>query len=186
MSGDNYYDDYDYDDGYGDDSYGHDDYSGGGGGYEADDYAAQDTPGGNYNDEPSYNDDHSTGTDSSDPYTTDSDTATQYTPAESTSDEHYAAQDEPSSQWSGGYNEPYTVTASGENSQVRNTSYPSDSEQNQLTCYWKGNHWCNRDYGPEAPNQNSYHYSNTNGSYYYSNPDGESFIMIVKSGWNKS
>ncbi|KAG8724009.1 hypothetical protein FRC09_000817 [Ceratobasidium sp. 395] len=49
----------------------------------------------------------------------------------------------------------YTYTGSGTNSQ--------------------GNHYCNRDYGPSAPNQNSYHYSNTNGSYYYNNPDGSTY-----------
>jgi hypothetical protein len=32
----------------------------------------------------------------------------------------------------------------------------------------QGNHYCNRDYGESAPNQNAYHYSNANGSYYYS------------------
>ncbi|QRV98439.1 E4 ubiquitin-protein ligase UFD2 [Ceratobasidium sp. AG-Ba] len=36
----------------------------------------------------------------------------------------------------------------------------------------QGNHYCSRDYGSSAPNQNSYHYSNTDGSYYYSNPNG--------------
>ncbi|KAJ5118170.1 uncharacterized protein N7515_010393 [Penicillium bovifimosum] len=49
----------------------------------------------------------------------------------------------------------YTVTGSGTNSQ--------------------GNHYCNRDYGSSASNQNSYHYSNTNGSYYYSNPNGSTY-----------
>ncbi|KAJ1306286.1 hypothetical protein OPQ81_010988 [Rhizoctonia solani] len=39
----------------------------------------------------------------------------------------------------------------------------------------KGNHYCSRDYGSSAPNQNSYHYSNTDGSYYYSNPDGSTY-----------
>lgn len=36
----------------------------------------------------------------------------------------------------------------------------------------QGNHYCSRDYGSSASNQNSYHYSNANGSYYYSNPNG--------------
>ncbi|KZF20423.1 hypothetical protein L228DRAFT_285131 [Xylona heveae TC161] len=49
----------------------------------------------------------------------------------------------------------YSVTGSGTDSQ--------------------GNHYCNRDYGASAPNQNSYHYSNNNGSYYYSNPDGSTY-----------
>lgn len=39
----------------------------------------------------------------------------------------------------------------------------------------EGNHYCNRDYGPGAYNQNSYHYSNLNGSYYYSNPNGSTY-----------
>ncbi|KAH7335008.1 hypothetical protein B0J17DRAFT_618126 [Rhizoctonia solani] len=50
----------------------------------------------------------------------------------------------------------------------------------------QGNHYCSRDYGSSAPNQNSYHYRqvyppiyvclyNTDGSYYYSNPNGSSY-----------
>ncbi|KAJ5358254.1 hypothetical protein N7541_005412 [Penicillium brevicompactum] len=39
----------------------------------------------------------------------------------------------------------------------------------------KSNHYCNRDFGSEAPNSNAYHYSNQNGSYYYSNPDGSTY-----------
>ncbi|KAL0257380.1 hypothetical protein SLS55_008191 [Diplodia seriata] len=39
----------------------------------------------------------------------------------------------------------------------------------------EGNHYCARDYGSSAPNQNSYHYSNANGSYYYSNPNGSTY-----------
>ncbi|KAJ5689843.1 hypothetical protein N7462_004235 [Penicillium macrosclerotiorum] len=38
-----------------------------------------------------------------------------------------------------------------------------------------GNHYCSRNYGPDAPNQNSYHYSNCDGSYYYSNPNGSTY-----------
>ncbi|KAF9876724.1 hypothetical protein CkaCkLH20_05570 [Colletotrichum karsti] len=38
-----------------------------------------------------------------------------------------------------------------------------------------GNHYCARDYGSSASNQNSYHYSNTDGSYYYSNPNGSTY-----------
>ncbi|KAF8341256.1 uncharacterized protein EI90DRAFT_2905668 [Cantharellus anzutake] len=38
-----------------------------------------------------------------------------------------------------------------------------------------GNHYCSRDYGSDAPNQNSYHYSNKDRSYYYSNPDGSRY-----------
>ncbi|CAE6440494.1 unnamed protein product [Rhizoctonia solani] len=59
----------------------------------------------------------------------------------------------------------------------------------------QGNHYCSRDYGSSAPNQNSYHYrqvespvspwlylanmqlfcSNSDGSYYYSNPNGSTY-----------
>lgn len=39
----------------------------------------------------------------------------------------------------------------------------------------QGNHYCNRDYGSSAPNQNAYHYSNANGSYYYSNANGSTY-----------
>ncbi|KLU91039.1 hypothetical protein MAPG_09563 [Magnaporthiopsis poae ATCC 64411] len=38
-----------------------------------------------------------------------------------------------------------------------------------------GNHYCARDYGPSARNQNTYHYSNKDGSYYYSNPNGSTY-----------
>lgn len=40
----------------------------------------------------------------------------------------------------------------------------------------QGNHYCTRNYGSSAPNQNSFHYSNRNGSYYYSNPDGSTYF----------
>ncbi|KAJ8126027.1 hypothetical protein O1611_g7609 [Lasiodiplodia mahajangana] len=40
----------------------------------------------------------------------------------------------------------------------------------------QGNHYCARDYGLEAPNQNAYHYSNTDNSYFYSNPDGSRYF----------
>ncbi|KAJ5937067.1 hypothetical protein N7466_003517 [Penicillium verhagenii] len=53
------------------------------------------------------------------------------------------------------YGNKYYITESGTNSQ--------------------GNHYSNRDYGPDAPNQNSYHYSNKDGSYYYSNPNGSTY-----------
>ncbi|KAL6711952.1 hypothetical protein ACN47E_002995 [Coniothyrium glycines] len=46
----------------------------------------------------------------------------------------------------------------------------------------RGNHYCHRDHGPSAPNQNSYHYSNTDGSYYYSNPDGSTYHNDGKGG----
>ncbi|KAH7320275.1 hypothetical protein B0I35DRAFT_478534 [Stachybotrys elegans] len=39
----------------------------------------------------------------------------------------------------------------------------------------QGNHYCSRDYGPNFPNRNSYHYSNRDGSYYYRNPDGSTY-----------
>ncbi|BFZ54798.1 hypothetical protein PYCC9005_001835 [Savitreella phatthalungensis] len=39
----------------------------------------------------------------------------------------------------------------------------------------QGNHYCSRDYGPSARNDNAYHYSNTDGSYYYSNPNGSKY-----------
>ncbi|KAF4459419.1 hypothetical protein FALBO_13826 [Fusarium albosuccineum] len=39
----------------------------------------------------------------------------------------------------------------------------------------QGNHYCARDYGSDAANSNSYHYSNTDGSYYYSNPNGSTY-----------
>ncbi|THX51524.1 hypothetical protein D6D06_07328 [Aureobasidium pullulans] len=62
----------------------------------------------------------------------------------------------------------YEVTSSGTNDQ--------------------GNHYCSRDYGSGASNDNSYHYSNSlwdkesdtnvrdsDGSYYYSNPNGSTY-----------
>ncbi|KAF3001950.1 hypothetical protein E8E13_007171 [Curvularia kusanoi] len=45
-----------------------------------------------------------------------------------------------------------------------------------------GNHYCHRDHGSEAVNQNSYHYSNTDGSYYYSNSDGSTYHNDGKGG----
>ncbi|QRV98440.1 hypothetical protein RhiJN_26459 [Ceratobasidium sp. AG-Ba] len=39
----------------------------------------------------------------------------------------------------------------------------------------QGNHYCSRDYGSSAVNQNCYHYSNADGSHYYSNPDGSTY-----------
>lgn len=76
----------------------------------------------------------------------------------------------PGKQSSGG---GYTITGSGTNSQVcaRPCLYSADATLT-LRPPRQGNHYCNRDYGPSAPNQNAYHYSNTNGSYYYSNPNG--------------
>lgn len=60
------------------------------------------------------------------------------------------------------YGNKYTHTGSGTNSQ--------------------GNHWCSRDYGSGASNQNSYHYSNQNGSYYYSNPNGSTYYNPGNGG----
>ncbi|OAA54452.1 hypothetical protein ISF_08380 [Cordyceps fumosorosea ARSEF 2679] len=37
------------------------------------------------------------------------------------------------------------------------------------------NHYCARDYGADATNSNTYHYSNRDGSYYYSNPNGSTY-----------
>ena len=68
----------------------------------------------------------------------------------------------------------YTIKSSGINSQVRARSQcvirPRRPAHTRPPS--QGNHYCNRDYGPDAPNQNAYHYSNANGSYYYSNPNG--------------
>ncbi|KAJ5358361.1 uncharacterized protein N7496_010774 [Penicillium cataractarum] len=44
----------------------------------------------------------------------------------------------------------------------------------------QGNHYCSRDYGSDAVNQNSYHYSNQDGSYYYSNSDGSTYYNTGK------
>ncbi|KZM18549.1 uncharacterized protein EKO05_0002412 [Ascochyta rabiei] len=44
------------------------------------------------------------------------------------------------------------------------------------------NHYCHRDHGTDAANQNSYHYSNTDGSYYYSNSDGSAYHNDGKGG----
>ncbi|KAJ3170507.1 hypothetical protein HDU87_008742 [Geranomyces variabilis] len=54
-------------------------------------------------------------------------------------------------------------------SQSGNHSYKSSGENSQ------GNHYCSRDYGSGAANQNSYHYSNKDDSYYYSNPNGSTY-----------
>ncbi|KAL5495572.1 hypothetical protein ACEPAI_1035 [Sanghuangporus weigelae] len=55
-------------------------------------------------------------------------------------------------------------------------SYKSSGTNSQ------GNHYCARDYGSSTPNQNAYHYSNTNGSYYYSNPDGSTYYNDGNGG----
>jgi len=46
----------------------------------------------------------------------------------------------------------------------------------------QGNHYCSRDYGSDAPNQNSYHYSNQDGSYYYSNSNGSTYYNDGQGG----
>lgn len=52
----------------------------------------------------------------------------------------------------------YSYKSSGTNSQVR-----KESKCTKMTTdpkFEQGNHYCARDYGPGASNQNSYHYSN--------------------------
>ena len=68
-------------------------------------------------------------------------------------------------------NGSYEVTGSGTNSQV-GRAYPMNSLGGGANTCLKGNSWDSRDYGSSASNQNSYHYSNSDGSYYYSNPSG--------------
>ncbi|KPI34992.1 uncharacterized protein AB675_11900 [Cyphellophora attinorum] len=46
----------------------------------------------------------------------------------------------------------------------------------------QGNHYCSRDYGSSASNQNSYHYSNSNGSYYYYNANGSTYYNNGQGG----
>ncbi len=58
----------------------------------------------------------------------------------------------------------YTYSGSGTNSQ--------------------GNHYCSRDYGSNASNSYTYHYSNSNGSYYYSNPDSSTYYNDGKGNAN--
>ncbi|CAH0046737.1 unnamed protein product [Clonostachys solani] len=52
---------------------------------------------------------------------------------------------------------------------------PSGYEYKSSGTNSQGNHYCARDYGSGASNQNAYHYSNTDGSYYYSNSDGSTY-----------
>lgn len=78
----------------------------------------------------------------------------------------------------------YDITASGTNSQVRifNGSQPArPSRVREQTDLLQGNHWCNRNYGPDARNRNAYHYSNADGSYFYSNPDGKSSPVTLRA-----
>jgi len=49
----------------------------------------------------------------------------------------------------------------------------------------RGSHYCSRDYGSSASNQNAYHYSNADGSYYYANPDGSKYYNPGSSGVGK-
>ena len=78
----------------------------------------------------------------------------------------------------------YTYKGSGTNKDVRHASSSIDA---LLTRPSQGNHWCSRDYGPAAANDNPYHYSNRDGSYYYSNPDGSRYYNDGKGeAWFKS
>ncbi|KAF7560915.1 hypothetical protein G7046_g3223 [Stylonectria norvegica] len=67
----------------------------------------------------------------------------------------------------------YSYKSSGTNSQVSILySFTHDTFHADLV---QGNHYCARDYGSDASNSNSYHYSNSDGSYYYSNPSGSTY-----------
>ncbi|CAD0095418.1 unnamed protein product [Aureobasidium vineae] len=55
------------------------------------------------------------------------------------------------------------------------SSSGSNSTSNGSGSSYEGNHYCSRDYGSSAANDNSYHYSNPDGSYYYSNPNGSTY-----------
>lgn len=76
---------------------------------------------------------------------------------------------------SGSGSSGYQTTSSGTNSQVSSKCSPIFQDLTQ----GQGNHYCHRDYGTGASNQNSYHYSNTNGSYYYSNPNVSLIIQYT-------
>ncbi|EPQ27169.1 uncharacterized protein PFL1_05450 [Pseudozyma flocculosa PF-1] len=80
------------------------------------------------------------------------------------------------SSWSSASDSPSSSSSSSRSSwgsgsgyRGRDFTYVSSGVNSQ------GDHYCRRDYGPDAPNQNSYHYSNADGSYYYSNPDGSTY-----------
>lgn len=74
----------------------------------------------------------------------------------------------------------FTYTSSGTNDQVcLSLSHVYRLETSTLICTNpQGNHYCSRDYGTGASNQNSYHYSNNDGSYYYSNPNGSTYCKF--------
>jgi hypothetical protein len=55
------------------------------------------------------------------------------------------------------YGNEYTYECSGENNEV-NLDLTGHERQDLTLC--QGNHYCSRDFGPDAPNDNSYHYSN--------------------------
>ena len=46
---------------------------------------------------------------------------------------------------------------------------------------YQGNHYCSRDFGGSAANNNAYHYSNKDGSYYYSNSN----VSLLKQIYRK-
>ncbi|PRP79296.1 hypothetical protein PROFUN_12437 [Planoprotostelium fungivorum] len=62
----------------------------------------------------------------------------------------------------------YSYKGHGTNSQVSGCFASQHSKM-------QGNHYCSRDYGSGAKNNNSYHYSNNDGSYYYSNANGSTY-----------
>ena len=77
----------------------------------------------------------------------------------------------------------YTYKGSGTNKDVRCVPVSNNFLLINLS---QDNHWCSRDYGLEAANQNPYHYSNRDGSYYYSNPDGSKYYNNCQRGsWSK-
>ncbi|KAF4986626.1 hypothetical protein F66182_16811 [Fusarium sp. NRRL 66182] len=76
----------------------------------------------------------------------------------------------------------YSYKSSGTNSQVNNQTCPRKELSISFTeltdtqpLHQQGNHYCSRDYGSDAANSNSYHYSNSDGSYYYSNSNGSTY-----------
>ncbi|CAI7639334.1 unnamed protein product [Penicillium glandicola] len=78
------------------------------------------------------------------------------------------------------YGNQYSYKSSGENSQVSQKLETSDLRTNATLTEPQGNHYCSRDYGSDASNSNSYHYSNQDGSYYYSNSDGSKYYNSGK------
>ncbi|KAF6838555.1 hypothetical protein CPLU01_02356 [Colletotrichum plurivorum] len=76
-------------------------------------------------------------------------------------------------------NQGYSYKSSGTNNEVLLRSPANEDSQ---TVQEQGNHYCARDYGSSASNQNSYHYSNTDGSYYYSNPNGSTYYNNGQGG----